>query len=248
MPLIQTTSIILQVFAYGETSKILRLSTPSHGVLSVMARGARRPRSPYGGLLEPFTLGTATMMLKAGRELQTLSGFELGRSGHSLGRDLVRFASASLLAELVLRAGEAGMDPGLFELLDHALERLAAAPPGAVEGEGLAQAWLLVGRLGYSPVLDVCIGCGRELMETEDGTFDHLGGGARCVACGAGGRGRSLPAAARQALQRLCTGEAVELARTAAHWQLLGNFLSHHVIEAGSLKSLGVLVSAIEAR
>ncbi|MGH7130234.1 MAG: DNA repair protein RecO, partial [Planctomycetaceae bacterium] len=61
-------SIILQTFAYGDTSKILRLLTADHGVCSAFARGALRPRSRFGGVLEPFSEGVATLYLKEGRE------------------------------------------------------------------------------------------------------------------------------------------------------------------------------------
>lgn len=249
MPVIYTDAIILQSFAYSETSKILRVLTPRHGVVSVIARGALRPRSRYGGILEPFTRGAASIHFKPTRELQSLSGFEMTRSGHALGRDLVRFAAASLLCELVLRTTESDAEPAVFQTLERALERLEVASPDAVESEALAQGWLLVGRLGYAPVLTSCISCGRSMGDDEDGSFDHAGGGVRCMRCaGASRGGKALPAAARQALIRLCRGEAVPLARTGAYWRLFASFLGHHVLERGALKSFAVMAGAIEGR
>ena len=64
MPIVTDSALILQVYPYSETSKILRLLTRGHGLRSAMARGALRPRSRYGGVLEPFTQGTATFFLK----------------------------------------------------------------------------------------------------------------------------------------------------------------------------------------
>ncbi|NIR44131.1 MAG: DNA repair protein RecO, partial [Gemmatimonadetes bacterium] len=97
MALVSTPATILKTYEYSETSKILRLLTRDHGLCSVIAKGARRPRSRFGGLLEPFSDGVATFYVKEGRELHTLSGFELRRERQALGRELVRYAGAGLL-------------------------------------------------------------------------------------------------------------------------------------------------------
>lgn len=246
MPILHTDAIILQAFAYSETSKILRLSTPAHGLISVIAKGALRPRSPYGGVLEPFTRGHATIYVKEGRELQTLSAFELTRSGQPLGHDLVRFACASVLGELVLRCTTEAADAGLFERLDRALAELAAAEGGAVESVALAHGWAIVSHLGFAPVLDTCVGCGRPLALAEDAHFDYAGGGVRCLECGPSPHARPLPAAARADLARLRTGEAVPLRRTRAHWDLFATFLGRHVLDRAPLRSFAVLAGLVE--
>ncbi|HEX7049558.1 MAG TPA: DNA repair protein RecO [Longimicrobiales bacterium] len=251
MPLISTEAIILQTFAYSETSKILRLLTRTHGVRSAIARGALRPRSRYGGVLEPFSVGTATLYLKDGRELQTLSAFELGHSGQALGRDLVRFGAASLLAELVLRTASEEADIGRFTQLRGALMRLEAAEPARLEAVALGEAWAMIARLGFAPALETCSGCGRTLDAAEPAVFDYAAGTVRCGACAPAlgpEQGRSLPGHARMALLCFCRGEPAAPERTAAHWALLSRFLAHHVLEGGSLRSLEFLSEAIERR
>lgn len=245
MALVTTEAVVLQTFAYGDTSKILRLLTPRHGVVSAMARGALRPRSQYGGILEPFTEGTARLYLKEGRDLQTLGGFELGRSRQGLGRHLLRFGAASLLAELVLRTGTGDPDPGLFRRLRAALDRLDETAAEAVESAALAEAWGLVAHLGFAPALDACLHCGRLLAPEEEAALDYAAGGIRCGVC-AGGRGRRLPSHGRARLARLCAGEPVLLAGTAAYWALLSRFIGHHIVDGRPLRSLEFLAAALE--
>lgn len=248
MALVTTDAIVLQTYAYSDTSKILRLLTRTHGVRSAIARGALRPRSRYGGVLEPFTTGTAVLYLKDGRDLQTLGGFELGHSGQRLGRDLLRFGAASLLAELVLRSASEEPDPALYEEVQGALLRLERAETAALEAEALAATWSLIGRLGFAPSFDVCIGCERVLDASDDARFDYIAGGVRCAACAPGASsGRDLPAHARAALGRLARGDAVAIERTAAHWALLAKFLGYHVLDGGSIRSLAFLAEAIDA-
>ncbi len=247
MPLVIVDAVILQAFPYSETSKILRLLTRMHGVQSVIAKGARRPKSRYGGVLEPFTDGIASFHLRPNRDLHTLGEFELQRPRQRLGDDLVRFGGASLLAEIALRTASEQPAPEVFTRIRQGLDALQQAPPERVEAEALAQAWALIATLGFAPSLDRCVVCGSPLP-AGDLFLDYGAGGVFCPACGGGGGGgRVLPEPARQDLIRLCAGEAVPLERTVAHWQLLSRFLSYHLVEHGSLRSLQFLADAVGA-
>ncbi len=242
-------AIILQVFPYSETSKILRVLTRSHGVRSAIAKGALRPKSRFGAVLEPFAEGVATCYLREGRELQTLAAFELGRGHQALGRNLVRFGAASLLAELVLRTASEEAHPALYDAFRASIDALERADDEAVEAVALAQAWHLVAHLGFAPALDECIACGRALAPAEDVTFDHSAGGVRCAQCAvatAASPGRPLPAFARQALGTFLRGEwPPPPVRTAAHWALLRRFLFQHVVEGRELRALDFLEAAL---
>ncbi len=246
MPLVTVDATILQAFPYSETSKILRLLTRTHGVQSVIARGARRPKSRYGGVLEPFTDGIASFSLRPNRDLQTLTEFELQRPRQRLGQDLVRFGGASLVAEIVLRTGSEQPAPEVFARVRLGLDSLQSSPSDRVEAEALAQAWALISTMGFAPFLDQCVVCGAPLPP-GDLFLDYGAGGMFCGACGGGGGGgRVLPERARRDLKQLCEGNAVPLDHAAAHWQLLSRFLSYHLVEPGSLRSLDFLAAALE--
>lgn len=245
MPLVTAHSIILQSFSYSETSKILRLLTATHGVRSAIARGALRPKSRFGGVLEPFSEGLATLSLRDGRDLQTLSGFELTATNQALAHDLVRFGGGSLLAEIVLRTASEEPHPGLFDTLRQGLRRLRTAPPVDVEPVLLSETWRLIATLGFAPALEVCIACGRSIEPEEQTVFDYAAGGVVCSECAPNGSGRTLPPHARADLIRLGQGEAVRLERTEAHWRLLGRYLAHHVTEGATLRSLEFLAATL---
>src|SRR5689334_5304785 len=94
MPALHTDAVVLHAFDYLETSRIFRLATREAGVLSVLARGARRPKSRYGTALDLFASGAADIYVKSGRDLHTLAGFEVNRSRAPLAADLERFMAA----------------------------------------------------------------------------------------------------------------------------------------------------------
>ena len=248
MPLVTVDVVVLQAFAYSETSKILRLLTGPFGVQSVIAKGARRPRSRYGGVLEPFTDGSASFYLKENRDLHTLREFELQRSRQPLGRDLVRFGAASLIGEIVLRTASEQESEPVFHAVRSALDDLQAASPESLEPVALAHSWNLITILGFGPAVDQCVHCGGPLPPAVDLFFDYGAGGSLCGECGGGGgAGRVLPSRAREDLVALCEGRVIRLDRTAAHWQLLARFLAYHLVDSGSLRSLDFLADAVGA-
>jgi DNA repair protein RecO (recombination protein O) len=248
MPLVTEDATILQAFPYSETSKIIRLLTAAHGVQSVIAKGARRPKSRYGGVLEPFTDGVASFYYRDHRDLHTLRGFELSRPRQRLGQDLVRFGAASLLAEIVLRTASGQEAPAVFHRVRTALTDLENAPAEGVEPLGLAHAWALITALGFGPALDRCVHCGGPLPDGRDLYFDYAAGGILCGECGGGaGGGRMLPEPARRDLGLLLAGSAPAIDRTAAHWQLLARFLAYHLVDDRPLRSLDFLSDAVGA-
>src|SRR3954463_15828180 len=159
MSLLVTDAVVLHAFDYLESSRILRLATREAGVVSVLAKGARRSRRRFGSAVDLFAEGSAQLYLKAGRDLHTLSAFEVTRSRAALAMDLERFAAASALAELALRFVQPEPHVSLYERLTRALDAVAVAGPDAAREAALAGAWALVAEMGFAPALDQCASC-----------------------------------------------------------------------------------------
>lgn len=240
MPIVTTRSVVLQTYPYSDTSKILRLLTLDHGPQSVMARGALRPRSRLSGVLEPFADGTATFYFKPDRDLHTLSEFELARERQALGRDLRRYAAASVLCELVLRLAPAERDLELYGVLIGGLDALLEARPGSVPGTALAACWSLVDVLGFAPDLSGCSRCGDDLSLREGG-LDVREGALVCERCLPGGR--VLPPGELETLRRLAAGTAEGPTPSSRQVHLLVEFIRHHAAEGIRLRSLDFLLA-----
>lgn len=238
MPIVSTRAVVLQTFRYSDTSKILRLLTRDHGPLSVIARGALRPRSRMSGLLEPFAEGQITLYLKRNRDLHALSGFDLLRERQTLGRDLSRFAGASLLCELVMRVAPAEPDRAMYELLVASLDRLVECPRERVAASYIASAWQLVEALGFAPSLDACVQCGRSLPEGRTARLDVGDGGVRCSDCTT--LGRAVEWDDLVVLRSLVRGNAPP---GTSHVQvaLLADFIRYHAAEGSRIRSLEFL-------
>lgn len=244
MALVTTPATILKTYEYSETSKILRLLTRDHGLCSVIAKGARRPKSRFGGLLEPFTDGVATYYAKEGRELHTLSGFELHRERQALGRELVRYAGAGLLTETALRFASESPDRELFVRVRAGLDRLLEED-GDLESAILEEMWKVVACLGFAPSVDLCCICNLEASPDERVGFDLGGGAIVCQACRPQARHlhlRTLSPAVRDELAGLLSGAKGVLLETAAEQRdLLRDFVAYHLAEHRPLNSFRFL-------
>jgi len=242
MTLVSTDAIVLHVQDYLESSRIVRLATREHGVQSVLARGARRPRSRFGPSLDLFASGVAQFTLKPGRELSNLTGFDLTKSRMGLA-DLDRFAGASALAELAARFAHADPhDDESFEVLGRSLDEISEAAPGTTTEAGLAAAWRYVAALGFGPAVDRCCACAAEIPPDRAAPFSHHGGGVVCEKCVRSVPvGRDLPVDARDALSAWLADEKglplSDLARR-AHLRLLREFLHHHMGDGRALRAL----------
>ncbi len=248
MPLVATEAVVLHAMPYLESSRILRLATRAHGVVSVLGKGARKSQRRFGSALDLFAGGEAQYYTKPGRDLHTLGGFEVARARVAIGADLDRFAAASVIAELVLRCGRDEADPTWYDALVGALDAVAAAPAGRAREAGLAGAWAVVGALGFAPALDHCAHCAAALAPAADVRFSQPAGGALCDACArlAGGT-RALPAGARASVRAwLDHGErrgaaderpALDHPTARAHQRLLREFLREHLTDGRPLRA-----------
>jgi DNA repair protein RecO (recombination protein O) len=242
MTLISTDAIVLHVQDYLESSRIVRLATREHGVQSVLARGARRPKSRYGPSLDLFAGGVAHFTLKPGRELSNLTGFDLVRSRLALAEHLDRFAGASVLAEMALRFAHADPHDEAFDVLSRSLDEIAGARAGDSTDRALAGAWRYVAALGFGPTMDRCCSCGADVAIDRPAPFSHHGGGIVCANClRSVPPGRDLPADARAAIATWLANEhPTELDEPSrrAHLRLLREFLHHHMSDGRSLRAL----------
>jgi DNA repair protein RecO (recombination protein O) len=244
MSLLVSDAIVLHSFDYLESSRILKIVTRDAGVRSVLARGARRSKARFGSALDLYAQGTAELHVKPGRELDTLSAFEVTRSRSQLASELARFTGASAIAELTLRFVRDAADPALFDTIADALDEIASSPPERTRDVTLAGAWRVLSEFGVAPTLDVCADCHAPIEPDRPVMFSHPSGGALCDRCGRLARsGRTLPPEARNALRNWLSGDDFALHSTQdvrAHQRLLREFLREHLADDRPLRAFEV--------
>jgi DNA repair protein RecO (recombination protein O) len=242
---VTTRGILLRSHPYGETSSILRFFTEGLGIVGVMAKGARRSRGTGGGSPETFAGGVLTLYMKETRDLQTLKEFTPTHNRRGLGGSVLRLAAASVLAEVLLRHGGEAAAPELYGALEVGLDRLDGAAETEVVPALLGHGWGLVSHLGYHPILDHCVLCGREPASEEVARFDFGAGGIRCENCARSHAGPRVGPGARAQVTGLLEGREGPVTRPRAHLQLLSDFVTYHLSGGRPLRSFAFLETVL---
>ena len=215
----RTEAVVLRRQDFGEADRVVTLYSPWRGKFRAIAKGVRRPKSRVGGHVELFT--HVALLVAQGRNLDIITQAETVRPFVHIRDDLWRAAYASYAAELVDRFTEERLEnQPIFDLLREVFTYLdgaeVQAAPGEVRDGGDASRLVelamrsfemrLLGALGYTPELRICVSCGQKLVP-EDNRFSATGGGVVCAVCGGAQPGaRPISANAIKAL-RLMSAE-----------------------------------------
>lgn len=247
MALLKTEAIVLRSAKMGETSKRLTLYTLNSGIVTVVAKGARGPKSRYGGSLEPLTALEIVYYDKPSRELQFLSQVSIVYSPKRLLGEPERAFLAMACAEMVMKfEATQESNPGVFRLLRSTIE--AFDQPGSVDALiFFAFELQLLRLLGFAPALDRCGRCGAR--ESASWAFHIPNGVLTCKTCAEVLHSEiSLPAAALSALRTLARtplrqASAAQVAPEchADMHRFLVAFYEYHVESYRFLRSLKVL-------
>lgn len=246
MSLVTTPAILLRVHPYSETSQILRFFSRDAGVVGVMAKGVRKAGGRGRGALSTFSEGSLTYYHREGRELQTFRDFAPERDWRDLARDPRRFAGAGVLGEMILQHAGSEGNPQLYGHLTAGFGAVAGVRDEDVLTTLLLEIWTLIGALGYTPTIRLCVVCGQELGAEEMGRFDFGEGGVRCPRCQTGDLGPRLGPQARSQLaglvERSLQGAVV---RPVAHLRLASDFITYHISGGTPLRAMEVLAKLI---
>ena len=122
----KTEAIVLRSIRYGEADRVLHLYSATRGRIGAIAKGSRRPRSRFGGRLEPFF--RLRLVLHPGRgDLHTVSSAETVAAYPRLRENAAALDAAARACDAVARMFDVGdPHPGVFHLLANELVLLDA--------------------------------------------------------------------------------------------------------------------------
>jgi len=129
--MIETTrGIILRTRPLTETSLIVHWLTPDLGRLATVAKGARRPQSPFAGKLDLFYSADISFSRSRRSELHTLREASLRETRSALRLDLLRLQHAAYAAACLELATETETPiPEIHDLTLGFLDHLCAQAP-----------------------------------------------------------------------------------------------------------------------
>ncbi len=185
MPLRQTDAIVIGGHNLAEADRIVPVYTRRFGKLRLVAAGARRIRSRFGGSLELFTFGRLVFFEREGKTLHRINEFAVLDSFASLREDLDLLGRGAYLVDLVASlTEEADRNEGVFHLLHQGLRHLAWTQGSELLVRGFEVR--LMAALGYQPELKACVRCRASLPEEAPLALSADAGGLVCPRCASG--------------------------------------------------------------
>ena len=190
---LKTEAVVLRSIRYGEADRVVHLYSATRGRIGAIAKGSRRPKSRFGGRLEPFF--RLNLVLYEGRgDLLTVTGASTVEGHARLRSSGPALGAAGRACDAVLRLlDSAEPNQAAYNLLCRYLAILDGSESVGGDGAGDGAASLataLAFRLklalaaGFAPELASCASCG----EAEHlASFSGAEGGVVCASCEGGG-------------------------------------------------------------
>jgi len=249
MGLRSTRAVVSKTMRMSNSSKLVTLITEKYGLVKVMAKGARRPKSMFGASLEPVTLMDCIYYHKETRDLQTLSSSEIESPYLRIKDDLVLLSIASCMVEIAqTHTAEGDFSTGTFGLVVESLDGLESGR----KKDGEKHLWRFMMRLlaasGYKPLLDSCMKCGKK-PKSSSVFFSFSDGGVLCSCTDPGERyGFRVSAGSLMVMKSLLDSDVTDLTRLSIGSRqrqevekTILQFLAYHTGSSRPLKSLAFL-------
>jgi len=167
MPSYKAKAVILKSYKLGESDKIIKLYSQQDGIISAVAKGARRIKSKFGGRLELFNL--VDLEIATGRNLDIITQAEIIKNFKNISSDFYKFIFCELFSEVVLKTqSSGGSSVVLFKLLYVCLNEIDSLDYEDIESLKKISCFFgskFIKIIGYSPLLKSCCRCNLDMKE-----------------------------------------------------------------------------------
>jgi DNA repair protein RecO (recombination protein O) len=254
MGIVRTEGVVLRTYPFSETSKIIHAFTLEYGPQSLMARGARRPKSKFGGLLETFTRLELIYYQKRTGSIHTLSEGSLIEYFSGLSEDLARFYAGSVCLEMIKRyVMPDEVSKPLYNELVNTLGMIDVARPDECQYVLLGFLWRFITLQGFKPDLNNCSMCGRVLSGPARLVINEVAVGTCCERCADSHRGMGMYDKEIGKLIGLMTsGQEVGPSSAGENifqgiWAFTSNYIKYHLHQERLVISLRTFLAYIES-
>ncbi len=180
MKSVSTEAIVLRTVNYSETSVIATVFSKSHGKIALMAKGARKPKSPFFAQFEPMNSLHIDFFFKDNRNIQTLKNSSFHSNSEIIRQNFNALNYGIVMVDILDKVlQDTHEEPIIFKLSSRVLEFLGKQN---VDNSLLFHFFLIQFSIyiGFMPSLKNCNICDVKL---KDATFDEHLGELVCNSC-----------------------------------------------------------------
>jgi len=155
--------IIIKETSYSETSKLITLITKEHGVMNLLAKGAKTLKSPLRSGTTILTHAYFNIIYKESK-LSTLKEVNIINYYKNIKKDINKISYATYILELVEQVIKQTNNEEIYEILISSLKKIEENLDPLVITNILELKCL--NYLGVMPILDKCAVCGNKNIIT----------------------------------------------------------------------------------
>lgn len=168
--------IVISEYPFEESSKIIKVFTKD-GVVDIIAKGAKKLKSPFFSVTTKLSYGVFNIMYKESG-LSKLVDVDIINDYRNIKRDIVKTSYATYITELIDKVYKHENNVNLFDLYIQGLEKISDGYDPMVVTNILRLK--LLDYLGIKPIIDRCVECGNT---TDIVTISSYYGGYICKYC-----------------------------------------------------------------
>jgi DNA repair protein RecO (recombination protein O) len=190
--LTKDAAICIRATDFSETSQVLTLFTRATGKINAIAKGSKRPKSPFDGPIELFSHGNVVFSDSNRDKLATLTEFEQQTAFSSLSGNLFALNCALFAAELVNNlTDDYDPHPKLFDSFLQFLRNTNEIRDTLHASRDTLSLLILfqfslLRHIGLIPIFDACVNCKTkyEIRDTRyEVYFSSSANGLICKDC-----------------------------------------------------------------
>jgi DNA repair protein RecO (recombination protein O) len=173
----EVEGIILKETPYKEHSKIIQILTKEHGLISVIAKGVKSPKSPLRALSIRFTYGLFQISYKESK-LSTLINADVINPLETIKNDIELISYLGYISELTMQVVKHEYNNDIYDMFITSILKINEGMDPLIISNILELKYLPY--LGVGISLNECVKCGKK---TDIMTIDGDAGGLICKNC-----------------------------------------------------------------
>ena len=173
----EVEGIILKETSYKEHSKIIQILTKEHGLISVIAKGSKSPKSNLRALTIRYTYGVFQIIYKENK-ISTLVNADIINPLEKIKNDIVLMSYLNYIAELSLQVIKHEYNKEIYNMFILSILKINDGFDPLIITNILELKYLKY--LGVEISLNECVKCGKR---TDIMTIDGDVGGLVCKNC-----------------------------------------------------------------
>lgn len=168
--------IVISEYPFEESSKIIKIFTKD-GIISVIAKGAKKLKSPFFSVTSKLSYGIFNIVYKE-NNLSKLVDADILNDYRNIKKDIIKTSYATYITELVTKVYKHDSNKNIFVLYMQSLDKIGEGYDPLVISDILRLK--LLDYLGIKPIIDRCVECGNT---TDIATISSYYGGYICKNC-----------------------------------------------------------------